>query len=101
MTMTSQTQTALQQAAGADYRGLLGRLGIPHALRWGFLGVLIFMTGHGVESNFISPLIAAELGHGTDNISAASTIIAMYGVAVIIASYLSGHCRTCTGRAGS
>jgi hypothetical protein len=23
----------------------LDRLGIPHVLRWGFLGVLVFMTG--------------------------------------------------------
>ncbi|SDS45042.1 RbtT/DalT/CsbX family MFS transporter [Microlunatus soli] len=88
--MTSPTPTTVNESAGADYRGFLGRLGIPHVLRWGFLGVLIFMTGHGVESNFISPLIATELGNGTDNIGAASTIIAMYGISVIIGSYLSG-----------
>ena len=28
----------------------LDRIGIPHPLRWGFLGVLVFMTGNGVES---------------------------------------------------
>ncbi|MBB3231243.1 RbtT/DalT/CsbX family MFS transporter [Halomonas stenophila] len=64
------------------------RLGIPHALRWGFLGVLMFMTGNGVESNFIAPHMQQALG--ASGAGLVPTIITMYGVAVIIASYLSG-----------
>lgn len=66
----------------------LDKLGIPHALRWGFLGVLIFMTGNGVESNFIAPHMShAFADAGLDLVP---TIIAMYSLAVLIASYFSG-----------
>ncbi|MDO5374033.1 MAG: MFS transporter [Corynebacterium glutamicum] len=65
----------------------LDRIGIPHSLRWGFLGVLIFMTGNGVESNFIAPHMAERLEQQAVLVP---TIIAMYGVAVTVASYLSG-----------
>lgn len=65
----------------------LDRVGIPHSLRWGFLAVLIFMTGNGTESNFISPHIESVLGSTAGTVS---TIIAMYGVSVFVGSYLSG-----------
>ncbi len=64
----------------------LDKLGIPHALRWGFVGVLVFMVGHGVEAGFVAPHIGASLG----NDAVVPTIVAMYGVAVIVASYMSG-----------
>ncbi|MEJ5945172.1 RbtT/DalT/CsbX family MFS transporter [Pseudokineococcus basanitobsidens] len=73
-------------AAAVGAGGRLARLGIPYPLRWGFLGVLVFMTGHGVESNFIEPHMTEAVG--ADNVVA--TIIAIYGVAVIVGSYLSG-----------
>ena len=69
---------------------LLDRLGFPHALRWGFLGVLVFMTGNGVESNFVSPHIANAFGGGDDMINLAATIITMYSLAVLVGSYLAG-----------
>jgi predicted MFS family arabinose efflux permease len=66
----------------------LDKLGIPHSIRWGFLGVLIFMTGDGVESNFIAPHMKHVLaGAGADLVP---TIIAMYSLSALIASYLSG-----------
>lgn len=65
----------------------LDRIGIPHSLRWGFLGVLVFMTGNGTESNFISPHIEAVLGSPETTVA---TIITGYSLAVLVASYLSG-----------
>ncbi|OLL75304.1 alpha-ketoglutarate permease [Pseudonocardia sp. Ae168_Ps1] len=65
----------------------LDRIGIPHSLRWGFLGVLVFMTGNGTESNFIAPHIHTVLG--TPETTAAA-IVSAYGLTVLIASYLSG-----------
>lgn len=65
----------------------LDRIGIPHSLRWGFLGVLVFMTGNGTESNFISPHIEAVLGSPEATVA---TIITGYSLAVLIGSYLSG-----------
>ena len=65
----------------------LDRIGIPHTLRWGFLGVLVFMTGNGTESNFISPHIETVLGSPETTVA---TIITAYSLSVLIASYLSG-----------
>lgn len=63
------------------------KLGIPDSIKWGFLAVLVFMTGNGVESNFISPHLGAALGSEDYLVP---TIITLYGVSVTIGSYLSG-----------
>ncbi|MBN9736276.1 MULTISPECIES: RbtT/DalT/CsbX family MFS transporter [unclassified Pseudonocardia] len=79
----------MSSAAINDQRNetFLDRIGIPHSLRWGFLGVLVFMTGNGTESNFISPHIESLLGSGADTVAA---IVAAYGVAVLVGSYMAG-----------
>ncbi|MER5670338.1 RbtT/DalT/CsbX family MFS transporter [Pseudonocardia alni] len=74
-------------SAAPQHETFLDRIGIPHSLRWGFLGVLVFMTGNGTESNFISPHIEAVLGSPEATVA---TIIAGYSLAVLVASYLSG-----------
>lgn len=74
-------------AASAQRETFLDRIGIPHSLRWGFVAVLIFMTGNGTETNFISPHIETVLGSPATTVS---TIISMYGVSVLVGSYLSG-----------
>ncbi|MFR9729296.1 RbtT/DalT/CsbX family MFS transporter [Saccharopolyspora sp. MS10] len=79
----------MSNAATADphRETFLDRIGIPHSLRWGFVAVLIFMTGNGTETNFISPHIETVLGSPATTVS---TIISMYGVSVLVGSYLSG-----------
>lgn len=74
-------------SAAPQHETVLDRIGIPHSLRWGFLGVLVFMTGNGTESNFISPHIEAVLGSPEATVA---TIITGYSLAVLVASYLSG-----------
>ncbi|GAA0487072.1 MFS transporter [Streptomyces olivaceiscleroticus] len=63
------------------------RLGIPKALVYGYLGVLLFMVGDGVESGFIAPYMA---DHGAGTEVHASYVITAYGVTVMLASWLSG-----------
>ncbi|WP_129657206.1 RbtT/DalT/CsbX family MFS transporter [Rothia uropygialis] len=65
----------------------LDRIGIPSVLKWGFLGVLLFMTGIGVESNILTPYLVEVLGSPE---SAVAGIIASYSLAVLVGSYLSG-----------
>src|SRR5699024_3048658 len=77
-------------AAGSAQETFLDRLGFPPVLRWGFLGVLVFMTGNGVESNFVSPHIADAFAGGDDMINLAATIISIYSLAVLVGSYLAG-----------
>lgn len=79
--------TALTNRPQVAAESWLDRIGIPHSLRWGFIAVLVFMTGNGVESNFISPHMATVLG---SDAALVPTIITLYGVAVMVASYLSG-----------
>ncbi|MFC9238664.1 MFS transporter [Streptomyces decoyicus] len=67
-------------------RSRFARLGIPPALTWGFVGVLLFMTGDGVETGFFSKYLA---DHGLAKADAA-VIIAVYGITVAVGAWLSG-----------
>ncbi|TKG64924.1 MFS transporter [Prauserella endophytica] len=73
--------------ATAGRPGLIERAGLPRPLAWGFVGLLIFMIGDGVESGYISPYLA-ENGAGTP--ARAAVIITVYGALVTAGSWLSG-----------
>ncbi|GHF02986.1 MFS transporter [Amycolatopsis deserti] len=83
------TQTATSRLSQPDrgFRGLLTRWGLPAPLFLGYVGLLLFMVGDGVESGFIAPFMA-DNGAGTE--IHASYVITAYGVAVMLASWLSG-----------
>ena len=90
MTPTPTTTDEVVPEAGTSQETFLDRIGIPHALRWGFLGVLVFMTGNGVETNFVSPHMAEVFGGGDEMINVAATIITFYSLASLVGSYLAG-----------
>ena len=96
---TTQAGSAVP-AAGSSQETFLDRLGIPHPLRWGFLGVLVFMTGNGVETNFVSPHMANVFGGGDEMINVAATIITFYSLASLVGSYLAVALSDLWGRAG-
>jgi polyol permease family len=73
--------------AESGFARLLNRWGLPAPLFLGYVGLLLFMIGDGVESGFIAPFMA-DHGAGTD--IRASYVITVYGVAVMLASWLSG-----------
>ncbi|WP_254631551.1 hypothetical protein [Curtobacterium sp. Csp1] len=62
-------------------------MGIPRPLALGFVAVLVFMTGNGVESNFITPHMVAVLGSPEATVA---TIVTFYSLAALIGSYVSG-----------
>lgn len=64
----------------------MARLGITPSLAWGFLGVLLFMVGDGVESGYLAPFLAGR-GVSTAHVSLVFTV---YGFAAGIAGWLSG-----------
>ncbi|GAB3484364.1 MFS transporter [Nocardiopsis coralliicola] len=80
------TSPAAAQRRGPVAR-LLERAGLPIPLALGYVGLLIFMIGDGIESGFIAPFMAAN-GAGDD--IRASYVVTVYGVAVMLASWLSG-----------
>ena len=49
--------TSSPPVAESDSRTWADRLGMPGALRWGFVGLLIFMIGDGVESGYLSSFL--------------------------------------------
>ena len=59
------------------------RTGLPKSLIWGFLGVLIFMMGDGIEQTWLSKYIESQ---GLDN----ELLFTVYGIAIAISSWLSG-----------
>ncbi|MFF8844186.1 MFS transporter [Streptomyces sp. NPDC015127] len=63
------------------------RWGLPKPLLFGYIGVLLFMVGDGVEIGFLAPYMA-DHGAGTD--VRAGYVFTAYGIAVMLASWLSG-----------
>ena len=57
--------------------------GLPRSLAWGFLGILIFTMGVGIEQTWLSKYIQQQ---GMDN----ELLFTVYGIAVAISSWLSG-----------
>lgn len=72
---------------GPRAHGFIERLGLPRPLIWGFVGLLLFMIGDGVESGYIAPYLAQN-GAGSE--TNAAVIISVYGLLVTVGSWLSG-----------
>src|SRR5882757_5409208 len=83
----NQSATAGLSRPEGGFTRLLTRWGLPAPLFLGYVGLLLFMIGDGVESGFIAPYMTAN-GAGTE--IKASYVITAYGVAVMLASWLSG-----------
>ncbi|MFG2137983.1 MFS transporter [Streptomyces sp. NPDC048650] len=67
-------------------RSLITRLGIPPTLVWGYVGLLLFMVGDGVESGYLSPYLTDQ-GFSESRVALLFTV---YGIAAALAAWLSG-----------
>lgn len=65
---------------------LLDRVGIPKQLAWGYLGILIFMMGDGVEQGWLSPYL---LERGM-TIQQSAFLFTVYGITIAVSSWFSG-----------
>ena len=65
---------------------LLDKVGIPGQLGWGYLGILIFMMGDGLEQGWLSPYL---LEHGMSMQQSAS-LFTVYGITIAVSSWFSG-----------
>ncbi|GAA4894917.1 MFS transporter [Streptomonospora salina] len=66
------------------------RIGIPKPLFWGFVAVLIYMVGDGVEISYLTDYLTQPDGGGLAGEQATFATVTVYGVAVMVASWLSG-----------
>ncbi|GGI41679.1 MFS transporter [Mammaliicoccus stepanovicii] len=64
----------------------LAKAGMPPSLLWGYIGVLIFMMGDGLELAWISPYLVDQ---GL-SVHQAAVLTTSYGVTIAIGSWLSG-----------
>lgn len=64
----------------------LDRIGITSKISWGFLGVLIFMMGDGLELGWLSPYL---VHHGL-SVGQSSSLFTAYGITIAVAAWLSG-----------
>lgn len=83
----------MRQTTPAAAPSFLVRIGIPPALAWGYVAVLLFMIGDGVESNYLAPY----LSHNGFTLDIAATVITFYGVTVTLGSWLAGSLSTLIG----
>jgi len=64
----------------------LDQIGIPTPLAFGFLGLLFFMIGDGVESGYLSPYLVSR-GVTEQQVALMFTI---YGIVLAISAWCSG-----------
>ncbi|AME05040.1 RbtT/DalT/CsbX family MFS transporter [Bacillus siamensis] len=67
---------------------MLNKIGIPKQLAWGFLGVVLFMMGDGLEQGWLSPFLV-ENGL---TVQQSASLFTVYGIALAVASWFSGVC---------
>ncbi len=77
---------AIQPTNNAASDTLLDRVGIPRTLAWGYLGILIFMMGDGLEQGWLSPYL---IEHGM-RIQQSASLFTVYGVTIAVSSWFSG-----------
>lgn len=62
------------------------KIGMPQQLVWGYVGILIFMMGDGMEQGWLSPYL---IGNGL-TMQQSAMIFSAYGIIIAIASWFSG-----------
>src|SRR6201987_2787670 len=65
---------------------ILERLGVPPKLAWGYLGLLLFMIGDGIEAGYLAPFLNG-IGVSQGKIALMFTL---YGLAAALAARMSG-----------
>ncbi|MBO9151977.1 MFS transporter [Chitinophaga sp. MAH-28] len=62
------------------------KAGIPRQLLWGYIGVMIFMMGDGIEQGWLSPYL---VDHGM-TVQQSATLFTVYGITIAISAWFSG-----------
>ena len=65
---------------------LFDKIGLSRSLLWGYLGIMIFMMGDGIEQGWLSPYLV-------DNgmtLEMSAMLFTVYGIAIAISSWFSG-----------
>src|SRR5215210_4049203 len=74
------------EAQTKTQESVLDKAGIPRQIAWGYLGILIFMMGDGMEQGWLSPYLI-ERGM---TIQQSALLYTVYGITIAISSWFSG-----------
>src|SRR6476660_2796048 len=77
----------LNPSAAESQRSILDRLGIFPPLVWGYVGLLLFMIGDGVEAGYLSKYLVDRAISSEHDVA---LIFTAYGITVAISAWLSG-----------
>jgi polyol permease family len=77
----------LQADTEANRRSFVEQIGIYPPLLWGYVGLLLFMIGDGVEAGYLSKYL---VDRGIASETNVALIFTVYGITVAIAAWLSG-----------
>jgi polyol permease family len=72
---------------------VLDKIGMPGQLGWGYLGILIFMMGNGIELGWLSPYL---VDRGM-TIEQSALLFTVYGIIIAVSSWFSGVMAESTG----
>ena len=65
---------------------ILERLSVPPQLAWGYLGLLLFMIGDGIEAGYLAPFLSSiGVSHGK-----IAFMFTLYGMAAALAARMAG-----------
>ncbi|GAA0525165.1 MFS transporter [Chitinophaga japonensis] len=65
---------------------LFDKAGIPRQLLWGYVGIMIFMMGDGIEQGWLSPYL---IDRGM-SVQQSATLFTAYGITIAISAWFSG-----------
>lgn len=65
---------------------LFDKAGIPRQLLWGYVGIMIFMMGDGIEQGWLSPYL---IDRGM-SVQQSATLFTVYGITIAISAWFSG-----------
>src|SRR5262245_8641286 len=77
----------LESSAQPSARSVLDSLGIYQPLVWGYVGLLLFMIGDGIEAGYLSKYLVDREISTEQNVA---LIFTAYGITVAISAWLSG-----------
>lgn len=76
-----------ESSQSATSKGLLDSLGIYPPLIWGYVGLLLFMIGDGIEAGYLSKYL---VDRGISTEQNVALVFTVYGITVAISAWLSG-----------
>lgn len=76
----------LTEETDRTWSGFIDRIGMYPPMVWGYVGLLLFMIGDGVESGYLSPYLR-DLGYSKEQ---TALVFTAYGLTAAVAAWFSG-----------